>query len=81
MDPDVFSGELSTEALKAFVISGMPDFVLPLSEQSATLFYTTDLHIPKLILISNKTETPEVWKVLAQNFHPEIKFAIVSSIL
>lgn len=61
--------------LGAWALESVPDFVQFVTASSAQPYFSTAAHLPKLVLVSEKAETPAMFRALAANFHGRVQFA------
>lgn len=61
--------------LGAWALESVPDFVQFVTASTAQPYFGTAAHLPKLVLVSEKAETPAMFRALAANFHGRVQFA------
>ena len=66
---------LQKGALGAWALETVPDFVQFVTANTAQPYFSAEPRLPKLLLVSDKAETPAMFRALAANFHGRVQFA------
>ncbi|XP_078445254.1 DNAJ heat shock N-terminal domain-containing protein [Wolffia australiana] len=69
-----YGGELNAKSLKTFCHENLPGFSTRHSRDSVDLFPTLKEKLPQVLLLSTKTETPIIWRVLSGLYQKRFKF-------
>jgi len=76
-DADVYpaDGVLQKGPLGAWALETVPDYVSFITAATAQAVFRLAARLPKLVLVSDKKETPAMFQALAANFHGRVQFA------
>eukprot|EP00347_Sterkiella_histriomuscorum_P011459 403372372 len=74
--------EVTLQKVKSFILSNLPDYstkIETIAQLEAFADNKDDLEVNKVILFSNKTKTPPIYKALTTYFRDRVRFAFVQA--
>ncbi|GBG67933.1 hypothetical protein CBR_g1052 [Chara braunii] len=78
-EPELYRGAMEAKELSKFTLEAIPSFVQHVTADSMQAFVNVQPNLPKVVLITTKTETPALFKTLATNYRLHLMFARVHS--